>query len=184
MTASPKTSAAKPEGGVESVLAEWWQELLGVETVGLDDDFFDLGGHSLIAVRMFSKIKKTYQQDFSLSTLFEARTIRQLAGLIRKAAPSSIPGHQVDLDPAALSETRDTRQLADVTRKVETAGQYRSQDLVRPCANSAQWFSTSAFLSSRSRIEPACLWTLGKIPWARPTCVRAAISARISAAYS
>jgi len=50
------------------VLAEWWQELLGVKTVGLDDDFFDLGGHSLIAVRLFSKIKKTYQQEFGLST--------------------------------------------------------------------------------------------------------------------
>jgi acyl transferase domain-containing protein/thioesterase domain-containing protein/acyl carrier protein len=89
--ASPPTSTAKPESGVESVLAEWWQELLGVETVGLDDDFFDLGGHSLIAVRMFSKIKKTYQQDLSLSTLFEARTIRQLAALIRKAESSSVP---------------------------------------------------------------------------------------------
>ena len=89
--ASPPTSTAKLESGVESVLAEWWQELLGVETVGLDDDFFDLGGHSLIAVRMFSKIKKTYQQDLSLSTLFEARTIRQLAALIRKAEGSSVP---------------------------------------------------------------------------------------------
>ncbi len=85
------TSTAKPKGGVENVLAEWWQELLGVETVGLDDDFFDLGGHSLIAVRLFSKIKKTYQQDLGLSTLFEARTIRQLATLIRKAGTSSVP---------------------------------------------------------------------------------------------
>jgi acyl transferase domain-containing protein len=90
-TTSPKTDTTKPESEVESVLAEWWQELLGVETAGLDDDFFDLGGHSLIAVRMFSKIKKTYQQDLSLSTLFEARTIRQLAGLIRKAGTSSLP---------------------------------------------------------------------------------------------
>src|ERR1019366_1082378 len=97
--ASPPSSTAKPESGFESVLAEWWQDLLGVETVGLDDDFFDLGGHSLIAVRMFSKIKKTYQQDLSLSTLFEARTIGQLAGLIRKAGTSSIPAHQVDLGP-------------------------------------------------------------------------------------
>ncbi len=82
-TALRPASTAKPEGEIESVLAEWWQELLGVETVGLDDDFFDLGGHSLIAVRLFSKIKKTYQQDLALSTLFEARTIRQLATLIR-----------------------------------------------------------------------------------------------------
>jgi thioesterase domain-containing protein/acyl carrier protein len=88
--ALPLTSAAKPEGEVENVLAVWWQELLGVETVGLDDDFFDLGGHSLIAVRMFSKIKKTYQQDLSLSTLFEARTIRQLAALIRAAGTSRV----------------------------------------------------------------------------------------------
>ena len=88
---SPARSAVKLESGVENVLAEWWQELLGVKTVGLDDDFFDLGGHSLIAVRLFSKIKKTYQQEFGLSTLFEARTIRQLAGLIRKAETSSVP---------------------------------------------------------------------------------------------
>jgi acyl transferase domain-containing protein len=99
VTVAPPTNTAKPEGEIESVLAEWWQELLGVETIGPDDDFFDLGGHSLIAVRMFSKIKKTYRQDLNLSTLFEARTIRQLAGLIRKAGTSSIPAHQVDLGP-------------------------------------------------------------------------------------
>jgi acyl transferase domain-containing protein/thioesterase domain-containing protein/acyl carrier protein len=91
VTAALSTSTAKPEGEIESVLAEWWRELLGVETVGLDDDFFDLGGHSLIAVRMFSKIKKTYEQDLNLSTLFEARTIRQLAALIRKAGTSIVP---------------------------------------------------------------------------------------------
>lgn len=87
---SPVRSTVKPESGVEAVLAEWWQELLGVETVGLDDDFFDLGGHSLIAVRLFSKIRKTYHQEFDLSTLFEARTIRQLAGVIRKVKSSGV----------------------------------------------------------------------------------------------
>ena len=46
-------------------LAEWWQELLGYEHVGLDDDFFDLGGQSLIVVRLFSKIKKTYGVNFN-----------------------------------------------------------------------------------------------------------------------
>ena len=89
-TASPLKSAAKPDGEIESVLAGWWQEQLGVEKVGLDDDFFDLGGHSLIAVRMFSKIKKSYHQDLSLSALFEARTIRQLAALIRAASTSNV----------------------------------------------------------------------------------------------
>ncbi len=88
-TASLPRSTAKPEGEVESVLAEWWQELLGVEKVGLDDDFFDLGGHSLVGVRLFAKIKKTYQVDLALAVLFEARTIRQLAGVIRKSEHSA-----------------------------------------------------------------------------------------------
>ncbi len=85
-TAKRKTTT---DNSVEAVLAEWWEELLGVEKVALDDDFFDLGGHSLVAVRLFSKIKKTYQADLGLSTLFEARTIRKLAPLIQQAGNSS-----------------------------------------------------------------------------------------------
>jgi acyl carrier protein len=88
--AIPARGTINLESGVESVLCEWWRELLGVEQAGLDDDFFDLGGHSLIAVRLFSKIKKTFRLDLGLSTLFEMRTIRQLAGLIRKAGTASI----------------------------------------------------------------------------------------------
>jgi acyl transferase domain-containing protein/thioesterase domain-containing protein/acyl carrier protein len=79
---APKT--ALPSESVEATLASWWQELLGVEQVGLDDDFFALGGHSLIGVRLFAKIKKTYQADLELAVLFEARTVRQLAEVIRK----------------------------------------------------------------------------------------------------
>jgi acyl transferase domain-containing protein/thioesterase domain-containing protein/acyl carrier protein len=77
--------AAPPSEGVEGSLVMWWQDLLGVERVGLDDDFFSLGGHSLIGVRLFAKIKKTYQVNLELAALFEARTVRQLADLIRKS---------------------------------------------------------------------------------------------------
>jgi len=69
---------------VEAVLQSWWETLLNIEHVNLDDDFFELGGHSLIGVALFSKIKSTYGLDLGLSTLFEARTVRQLAQLIRK----------------------------------------------------------------------------------------------------
>ena len=96
--------AAGPKGEVESTLAGWWEELLGVEKVGLDDDFFDLGGHSLIAVRLFSKIKKAFQVDLGLSTLFEARTIRQLASRIRQVggpvvSEVSVSGAVVPVQP-------------------------------------------------------------------------------------
>jgi len=92
---SPRESAPTQPGSfsenVEAVLAEWWQELLGVEQVRLDDDFFDLGGQSLVVVRLFSKIKKTYGVAFGLSTLFEARTVRTLGGLIREARAKRQP---------------------------------------------------------------------------------------------
>lgn len=67
---------------IERKIGGWWQELLGVDGVGLDQDFFDLGGQSLVAVRLVAKIKNTYQVELGLSTLFEARTIRQLAALV------------------------------------------------------------------------------------------------------
>lgn len=82
---APNAAAALASKDLEGTLAVWWQELLGVEEVGLDDDFFALGGHSLVGVRLFAKIKKTYQVDLELAVLFEARTVRQLADAIRRA---------------------------------------------------------------------------------------------------
>jgi acyl transferase domain-containing protein/thioesterase domain-containing protein len=81
-------TAPDPASGsrnLESTLAAWWQEMLGVKEVGQDDDFFALGGHSLVGVRLFVKIKKAFQVDLQLAVLFEARTVRQLAAVIRKA---------------------------------------------------------------------------------------------------
>ncbi|WP_425071649.1 type I polyketide synthase [Sagittula sp. S175] len=71
-----------PEGEIETRLAGFWQELLGVTNVGVEDSFFDLGGHSLIAVRLFAMVKKAFRVDFPISVLFEAPTIRACARLI------------------------------------------------------------------------------------------------------
>jgi acyl transferase domain-containing protein/thioesterase domain-containing protein len=88
-SASHKPAAAPAPAAdedIESTLAAWWQDLLGVDHAGPDDDFFSLGGHSLIGVRLIAKIKKTFQVDLELAVLFEARTPRQLAQVIRKAS--------------------------------------------------------------------------------------------------
>ena len=68
-----------PATPIERELATMWRELLGVERVGRDDDFFELGGQSLIAVRLFTRMKKRYSIDLPLSTLFEAPTIAECA---------------------------------------------------------------------------------------------------------
>ena len=54
-----------------------WVELLGVPDVGDDDDFFDLGGHSLIAIRLMSRIHKELGVRFQLATIFDAPTDRR-----------------------------------------------------------------------------------------------------------
>ncbi|MBQ0751670.1 MAG: polyketide synthase dehydratase domain-containing protein, partial [Roseovarius sp.] len=71
-----------PEGEIETRLAGFWSDLLGLEQVGAEDSFFDLGGHSLIAVRLFGMIRKAYRVDLPISILFEAPTIRACAALI------------------------------------------------------------------------------------------------------
>ena len=72
----------EPRNDIERTLVGFWQDLLGVSKVGVSDSFFDLGGHSLIAVRLFAMVKKAYRVDFPISVLFEAPTIAACARLI------------------------------------------------------------------------------------------------------
>ncbi|MBK8012613.1 MAG: SDR family NAD(P)-dependent oxidoreductase [Deltaproteobacteria bacterium] len=74
-----------PRDDVERTLASFWEELLGVEDVGVKDSFFDLGGHSLIAVRLFANVKRAFQVEYPISVLFEAPTIETCATLIKEA---------------------------------------------------------------------------------------------------
>jgi acyl transferase domain-containing protein/thioesterase domain-containing protein/acyl carrier protein len=71
-----------PSGESELFLAQIWSELLGIRQVGVRDDFFELGGNSLHAVRLFAAIKKRYGVSLPLSTLFEAPSIKPLAALL------------------------------------------------------------------------------------------------------
>ncbi|WP_353142810.1 SDR family NAD(P)-dependent oxidoreductase [Paracoccus sp. (in: a-proteobacteria)] len=74
----------EPAPGIQAELAAIWSELLGIAQVGAADSFFDLGGHSLIAVRMFGQLRKAFGVDLPISTLFEAPTIAALAALIEE----------------------------------------------------------------------------------------------------
>ena len=80
----------EPEGEIERRLAGFWSDLLGIEQIGAEDNFFDLGGHSLIAVRLFAQVKSVFAVDFPISILFEAPTIRKCAALI--AERGVVPG--------------------------------------------------------------------------------------------
>lgn len=79
-----------PEGPIEQMLAEIWQEVLGVERVGLNDSFFHLGGHSLLAARVISRLRQEYDLEIPLRRLFELPTIAQLAPIIEEMVLSDI----------------------------------------------------------------------------------------------
>lgn len=71
-----------PRTGTEARLAEIWRTLLKVDAVGPDDDFFLLGGHSMLAVRMFAQIDEVFGVHLPLTSLFKQATISHLAVLI------------------------------------------------------------------------------------------------------
>jgi aspartate racemase len=75
--------AATPQGGpsseLERTIAQLWQRILNVQNVGLDDNFFDLGGDSLLLVAVHSNLQKLLQTEIPLTDLFEFSTIRKLA---------------------------------------------------------------------------------------------------------
>ena len=76
-----------PRNPVEKELAALFEDLLGVARVGIRDDFFALGGHSLVAVRLFARIKKRFGVEFPLSILFEAPSVALLAERIGANQP-------------------------------------------------------------------------------------------------
>jgi acyl transferase domain-containing protein/thioesterase domain-containing protein/acyl carrier protein len=84
---------------VEERLAELWSELLGVDNVGPQDGFFDLGGHSLIAVRLFARIRRIWDVDLPLATLFAAPTLEELAAAVRERL--GVPAVQAQVSDAA-----------------------------------------------------------------------------------
>ena len=83
---SRKTELIPPRTPLESQLASLFQNILGVSAVGIRDDFFDLGGHSLMAARLVSQIRVSTGKPIPLAALFRAPTIESLAQLIEDQA--------------------------------------------------------------------------------------------------
>ncbi|MCC6456164.1 MAG: amino acid adenylation domain-containing protein [Caldilineaceae bacterium] len=75
-----------PRNEREEALAGIWREILGMQEIGVHENFFDLGGSSLVAVRLFDKIERKFSAKLPLATLFDAQTIAQLAELLEDVA--------------------------------------------------------------------------------------------------
>jgi acyl carrier protein len=101
-----------PRNAKEDKLAKIWSEVLGIEkeTIGIDADFFKLGGHSLNATIMVSKIHKELNVKLPLSEVFKSPTIEGLAGTIKNAGEniyqSIQPGEKKEYYPLSSAQKR------------------------------------------------------------------------------
>jgi amino acid adenylation domain-containing protein len=86
-----------PHTPTEEMLAGIWEDLLPVDRVGIDDDFFDLGGHSMLALRLVARIQDTLDVDLFLTAVFEHPTVRQLSEVVSMRMLEDAAGDGLDL---------------------------------------------------------------------------------------
>jgi amino acid adenylation domain-containing protein len=95
----------EPETTTEYLLADIWKEILGIKAVGAGDNFFSLGGNSLSAVRMITKVNQAVGMDIPLITAFRFPDLRSLAAYIGEYNP--IP-EQIENDDEAFDIMKST----------------------------------------------------------------------------
>ena len=100
-TSRPEIDAdyAAPRNPIQEVLAGIWSELLGVERVGIDDDFFQLGGHSLLVAKLAARVRQVFGIELSLVEVFKKPTVTELADAIEKAERGNVGSELPELPP-------------------------------------------------------------------------------------
>jgi aryl carrier-like protein len=110
----------QPRNDPERQIAGIWRDLLRLERVGVDDNFFDLGGHSLLMVRMQMRLREVLRSDVGIVDLFRYPTVASLAAFLAE---------RNELQPTILTDARERmgRQRAVFERRRSTdAGPHRA----------------------------------------------------------
>ena len=94
-----KTAYVAPQKEIERILADVWQEVLHLEKVGIHDNFFDLGGHSILVIQVYAKLKDIFNGQISIIDLFQYPTI---------CAITEFLSQQPEPKPRALGEIRES----------------------------------------------------------------------------
>jgi acyl carrier protein len=85
---SKKTKAQEhliePRNELELVLVKTWEDILNVRGIGIRDNFWDLGGQSVLAFQLLIEIRKTFRTDFPVATFLQNPTVEHLANILRE----------------------------------------------------------------------------------------------------
>jgi hypothetical protein len=93
---SDDVSVAAEWDPTTSAVADIWSDVLGLEAVPPGGDFFALGGHSLIAMRVIGRVRRVFEMDMSLTTLFDHPTIEDFAAVVAREASPDWQANELD----------------------------------------------------------------------------------------
>ncbi len=96
----PRTEFVAPDTALEKSLAQMWREVLGVQRISLYDDFFDVGGDSLLATELFLRVREELRVGMSLTQLFEVSTLAGQALTIGRSQRGVAPSSSVAIQSA------------------------------------------------------------------------------------
>ncbi len=106
-----------PSTETEKIIAQLWSDLLGVQHVGVHDSFLELGGDSLMATRLISRMKDVFQQDLPVRLIFEASTIAELARAVDESQTSGVEQEDVDQLINMLEQLSDEQVEQELARR-------------------------------------------------------------------
>jgi acyl carrier protein len=102
----------------EEIVAAIWKEVLGVDAIGIDDNFFDLGGNSLSMIQVYSRLRDAVQNNLTVVDLFRYPTVQKLAQAIGPSGPIQLPASPVNLSKAfELARQQAEKQRDAIERR-------------------------------------------------------------------
>ncbi len=99
ISSAPAQVVVSPRDGLELQLVQIWEELLNIQPIGVNQDFFELGGDSLLAMALLARIVQDTGRTLPTSGLFEARTIERMGELLREETSTSNRSLLVPIQP-------------------------------------------------------------------------------------
>jgi amino acid adenylation domain-containing protein len=120
---------------VEEVVAGIWEDVLGLKQVGIDHNFFDLGGHSLIATRVMSRMRSTFDIEIPVRALFQAPTVAGLAASIEKIIYAD---HKAQVPPIERVARGTTLPLSFAQQRLWTYDQLEPESYFYNCPVAAR----------------------------------------------